>query len=127
MTVETVYGRGEAIPEAEDEAYSDGEEEGRYTRDRIMMPSPRVSLDRIILPSPRVSVEERELPILAKQDISFEERLMAANPEATAAVELSPCDTCGRKFNPTSLEKHVKVRHDPAPIFWLLGRHLQAP
>ena len=35
---------------------------------------------------------------------------MAANPEAAAPVELQPCDTCGRKFNPTALERHAKVR-----------------
>ena len=36
---------------------------------------------------------------------------MAANPEAAAPVELQPCDTCGRKFNPTALERHAKVKH----------------
>ena len=90
----------------------------------------RYQTDRIILPSPRVSVEEREvgflqkvptgykvfifqMPIMVRNSTSFEERIMAANPEAAAPVELQPCDTCGRKFNPTALERHAKVRGLP--------------
>ena len=50
------------------------------------------------------------MPIMVRNNTSFEERIMAANPEAAAPVELQPCDTCGRKFNPTALERHAKVR-----------------
>ena len=53
------------------------------------------------------------MPILVRNSTSFEERIMAANPEAAAPVELQPCDTCGRKFNPTALERHAKVRSTP--------------
>ena len=38
---------------------------------------------------------------------------MAANPVAAAPVELAPCETCGRKFNPTALERHAKVTVSP--------------
>ena len=101
MTVDTAL-RRDSIPEEPEEEFSE-EEDGHYVTDRI------------IIPSPRVSVEERELPILVRSAASFEERIVAANPEAAAPVELSPCDTCGRKFNPSALERHVKVRR------WLRG------
>ena len=51
---------------------------------------------------------------MVRNTTSFEERIMAANPEAAAPVELQPCDTCGRKFNPTALDRHAKVKHRAA-------------
>ena len=58
------------------------------------------------------------MPIMVRNSTSFEERIMAANPEAAAPVELQPCDTCGRKFNPTALERHAKVRAGLTPYFY---------
>ena len=60
------------------------------------------------------------MPIMVQNTTSFEERIMAANPEAAAPVELQPCDTCGRKFNPTALERHAKVRRLRLPPLLLL-------
>ena len=61
-----------------------------------------------------------QMPIMVRNTTSFEERIMAANPEAAAPVELQPCDTCGRKFNPTALERHAKVRRLRLPPLLLL-------
>merc|ERR1719295_644366 len=104
MTGETAV-QGEPIAE-------EGEEEAEYIisdDDEEAEQANRYQTDRIILPSPRVSVEEREMPIMVRNTTSFEERIMTANPEAAAPVELQPCDTCGRKFNPTALERHAKI------------------
>ena len=58
------------------------------------------------------------MPIMVRNTTSFEERIMAANPEAATPVELQPCDTCGRKFNPTALERHAKVRRLRLPPYF---------
>ena len=147
MTGDTVI-VSEVYSDEEDDAEFEREEErmGVYETDKIMTPSPRVSVEKIMLASPRVSVEEHELPIMVRfititsssfppthhgitslptttpsprhlllitrqvrGSTSFEERIMAANPVAATPVELAPCETCGRKFNPTALERHVKV------------------
>jgi len=52
---------------------------------------------------------------------SFEERMLAANPEAIAPIQLQPCDSCGRKFNLEALQRHIKVcektKSKPRKIF----------
>jgi len=67
------------------------------------------SEDRIMYPSPRVSIEDNEAPIIVRNNINFEERVLEASPEASIPMELSPCDVCGRKFNQLALQRHVKV------------------
>ena len=106
--------------EGEVEYISDeDEEEHGYQTDRIILPSPRVSVEehevgfssqRNIISAVTALTVNFQMPILVRNSTSFEERIMAANPEAAAPVELQPCDTCGRKFNPTALERHAKVR-----------------
>ena len=87
------------LEEPEQESEEEDEEDGVYVKGRVLMASPRVSL------------EEAEVPIITRTTATFEERILEANPEAAAPVELAPCDTCGRKFNLTVLERHVKVGH----------------
>ena len=43
---------------------------------------------------------------------SFEERILEASPDAAVPLELTPCDICGRKFNPQALERHTKVTNN---------------
>lgn len=78
--------------------------------------------EKIIIPSPKVSItEENDIPIIVNNTASFEERILAASPEAQVYQELVQCDTCGRKFNPTALARHTKVcekvKSKPKKIF----------
>merc|ERR1719350_89939 len=65
--------------------------------------------DKIIIPSPKVSIDENDIPIIVRNRSSFEERILEASPDASVPLELTPCDICGRKFNPQALERHTKV------------------
>ena len=91
--------RAEVILEEPEQESEEEEEGGVYVKGRVLMASPRVSM------------EEAEVPIITRTNATFEERILEATPEAAAPSELAPCDTCGRKFNLTVLERHVKVGH----------------
>ena len=67
------------------------------------------SEDKVIIPSPKVSIDENDIPIIVRNKSSFEERILEASPDAAVPLELTPCDICGRKFNPQALERHTKV------------------
>eukprot|EP00090_Calanus_glacialis_P046676 TRINITY_DN9282_c0_g1_i1.p1 TRINITY_DN9282_c0_g1~~TRINITY_DN9282_c0_g1_i1.p1 ORF type:complete len:677 (+),score=131.32 TRINITY_DN9282_c0_g1_i1:45-2075(+) len=77
--------------------------------------------DKIIIPSPKVSMDENDIPIIVRNRSSFEERILEASPDASVPLELTPCDICGRKFNPQALERHTKVcekvKSKPKKIF----------
>ena len=47
---------------------------------------------------------------IAHFQTSFEEKILAASPEAGVYQQLEQCYNCGRKFNPQALERHIKVR-----------------
>jgi len=72
-------------------------------------PEDMPSEDKIIIPSPKVSIDENDIPIIVRNTASFEERILEASPDAAVPLELTPCDICGRKFNPQALERHTKV------------------
>jgi len=79
------------------------------------------SEDKVIIPSPKVSIDENDIPIIVRNKSSFEERILEASPDAAVPLELTPCDICGRKFNPQALERHTKVcekvKSKPKKIF----------
>ena len=100
--------------EEPEDLYDDGfdDEDDFEFQEKILIASPKVSIteEKIIIPSPKVSItEENDIPIVVNNTASFEERILAASPEAQVYQELQQCDTCGRKFNPTALERHIKV------------------
>ena len=101
--------------EEPEDLYDDGfdDEDDFEFQEKILIASPKVSItteEKIIIPSPKVSItEENDIPIVVNNKTSFEERILAASPEAQVYQELQQCDTCGRKFNPTALERHIKV------------------
>ena len=64
--------------------------------------------EKIIIPSPKVSIDENDIPIIVNNKESFEEKILQASPDVIE-VQLLPCDICGRKFNPSALERHIKV------------------
>ena len=64
--------------------------------------------EKIIIPSPKVSIDENDIPIIVNNKASFEEKILQASPDVIE-VQLLPCDICGRKFNPSALERHIKV------------------
>ena len=78
MTGDTVI-VSEVYSDEEDDAEFEREEErmGVYETDKIMTPSPRVSVEKILLPSPRVSVEEHELPIMVRLHHHFHQPIVA--------------------------------------------------
>ena len=75
-------------------------------------PEDMPSEDKIIIPSPKVSIDENDIPIIVRNTASFEERILEASPDAAVPLELTPCDICGRKFNPQALERHTKVTNN---------------
>ena len=62
-------------------------------------PDDMSSKDKIIIPSPKVSIDENDIPIIVRNTASFEERILEAIPDAAAPLELTPCDICVRKLN----------------------------
>ena len=103
--------------------------------------------EKIIIPSPKVSIDENDIPIIVNNKVrtvdnagyfyqfltqlfhrvnqssrnglavtalliffqaSFEEKILQASPDVIE-VQLLPCDICGRKFNSSALERHIKV------------------
>ena len=100
MTVDTIT--HDDVIQEEPEEFS---EEEYYPED---MPSE----DKIIIPSPKVSIDENDIPIIVRNTASFEERILEASPDAAVPLELTPCDICGRKFNPQALERHTKVTNN---------------
>ena len=101
--------------EEPEDLYDDGfdDEDDFEFQEKILIASPKVSInteEKIIIPSPKVSItEENDIPIVVNHKTSFEERILAASPEAQVYQELVQCEICGRKFNPTALERHIKV------------------
>ena len=62
-------------------------------------PDDMSSKDKIIIPSPKVSIDENDIPIIVRNTASFEERILEASPDAAVPLELTPCDICVRKLN----------------------------
>ena len=87
MTVDTIT--HDDVIQEEPEEFS---EEEYYPED---MPSE----DKIIIPSPKVSIDENDIPIIVRNTASFEERILEASPDAAVPLELTPCDICVRKLN----------------------------
>ena len=85
------------------------QEEPEELSDEDCYPNNDISGDKIIIPSPKVSIDENDIPIIVRNTASFEERILEASPDAALPLELAPCDICGRKFNPQALERHIKV------------------
>ena len=85
------------------------QEEPEELSEEEYYPEDNTSEDKIIIPSPKVSIDENDIPIIVRNRASFEERILEASPDASVPLELTPCDICGRKFNPQALERHTKV------------------
>jgi len=85
------------------------QEEPEELSEEEYYPEDNACEDKIIIPSPKVSIDENDIPIIVRNTASFEERILEASPDASVPLELAPCDICGRKFNPQALERHTKV------------------
>eukprot|EP00092_Neocalanus_flemingeri_P003451 GFUD01003700.1.p1 GENE.GFUD01003700.1~~GFUD01003700.1.p1 ORF type:complete len:675 (-),score=150.66 GFUD01003700.1:636-2660(-) len=109
MTLDTIT--HDDVIQEEPEELSDAEYYHEYSN----------SEDKVIIPSPKVSIDENDIPIIVRNRSSFEERILEASPDASIPLELTPCDICGRKFNPQALERHTKVcekvKSKPKKIF----------